>query len=97
MTATDIIRIVEKWKESVIGLDRMIYEDAKKEFSMASMTGFGADGSRMEKEMDFEQVRGDFESNPFVMAVLRHIEVKRALGDELIERMNKTNASSRSE
>ena len=47
--------------------------------------------------MDFEQVRGDFESNPFVMAVLRHIEVKRALGDELIERMNKTNASSRSE
>lgn len=97
MTATDIIRIVEKWKESVFGLDRMIYEDAKKEFSMASMTGFGADGSRMEKEMDFEQVRGDFESNPFVMAVLRHIEVKRALGDELIERMNKTNASSRSE
>lgn len=97
MTATDIIRVVEKWKESVIGLDRMIYEDAKKEFSMASMTGFGADGSRMEKEMDFEQVRGDFESNPFVMAVLRHIEVKRALGDELIERMNKTNASSRSE
>ena len=97
MTATDIIRIVEKWKESVIGLDRMIYEDAKKEFSMASMTGFGADGSRMEKEMDFEQVRGDFESNPFVMAVLRHIEVKRALGDELIERMNKTNASLRSE
>lgn len=97
MTATDIIRVVEKWKESVIGLDRMIYEDAKKEFSMASMTGFGADGSRMEKEMDFEQVRGDFESNPFVMAVLRHIEVKRALGDELIERMNKTNASLRSE
>ena len=97
MTATDIIRVVEKWKESVIGLDRMIYEDAKKEFSMASMTGFGADGSRMEKEMDFEQVRGDFESNPFVMAVLRHIEVKRALGDELIERMNETNASSRSE
>ena len=87
MTAADIIRIVEKWKEAVIGLDRMVYEDAKKEFSMASMTGFGADGSRLEKEMDFEQVRGDFESNPFVTAVLKHIEVKSALGDELIERM----------
>lgn len=87
MTAADIIRIVEKWKESVIGLDRLVYEDAKKEFSMASMTGFGADGSRLEKEMDFEQVRGDFESNPFVTAVLKHIEVKSALGDELIERM----------
>ena len=89
MTAADIIRIVEKWKESVIGLDRMVYEDAKKEFSMASMTGFGADGSRLEKEMDFEQVRGDFESNPFVTAVLKHIEVKSALGDELIGRMKK--------
>ena len=89
MTAADVIRIVEKWKESVIGLDRMVYEDAKKEFSMASMTGFGADGSRLEKEMDFEQVRGDFESNPFVTAVLKHIEVKSALGDELIGRMKK--------
>ena len=33
----------------------MVYDDAKKEFSLASMTGFGADGSRAEKEMDFEQ------------------------------------------
>lgn len=89
MTAADIIRIVEKWKESVVGLDKMVYEDAKKEFSLASMTGFGADGSRIEKELDFEQVRGDFESNPFVTAVLKHIEVKTALGDELIGRMNR--------
>lgn len=60
----------------------MVYEDAKKEFSLASMTGFGADGSRLEKELDFEQVRGDFENNPFVTAVLKHIDVKAALGDE---------------
>ena len=87
MTAADIISIVEQWKEAVIGLDRMVYEDAKKEFSLASMTGFGADGSRMEKEQDFEQVRGVFESNPFVTAVLEHIKAKSALGDELISRM----------
>ena len=87
MTAADIVRIVENWKTAVVGLDRMVYEDAKKEFSMASMTGFGADGSRLEKELDFEQVRGDFENNPFVTAVLKHIEVKTALGDELIARM----------
>ncbi len=41
--------IVEKWKEAVVGLDRMVYEDAKKEFSLASMTGFGADGSRLKR------------------------------------------------
>lgn len=89
ITASDIIEIVNKWKEAVIGLDHMVYEDAKKEFSLASMTGFGADGSSAEKKMDFEQVRGDFESNTFVKAVLKHIEDKTALGNELIGRMKK--------
>lgn len=87
ITAKDVTEIVQLWKEAVIGLDKMVYEDAKKEFSLSSMTGFGADGSRREKKEDFEQVRGDFESNPFVTAVLKHIEDKTALGDELIARM----------
>ena len=87
ITAFEVREIVVKWKEAVIGLDRMLYEDAKKEFNLASMTGFGADGSRQVKEMDFEQVRGDFESNSFVQAVLEHIRVKEALGDELLGRL----------
>ena len=87
ITAKDIIYIVNSWKEAVIGLDRMVYNDARKEFSMSSMTGFGADGSRDEMKLDFEQVRGDFESNPFVTAVLKHIDDKTALGDELINRI----------
>ena len=91
MTAADVINIVEKWKAAVVGLDHMVYEDAKKEFSLAAMTGFGADGSRREKKLDFEQVRGDFESNSFVTAVLKHIEAKSALGDELVERMKRVN------
>ena len=87
ITAAQVREIVVKWKEAVIGLDEMLYEDARKEFSLASMTGFGADGSREEKELDFEQVRGAFESNSFVKAVLEHIRVKRALGDELLARL----------
>ena len=87
ITAADIISIVEQWREAVIGLDRMVYEDARKEFSLASRTGFGADGTRTEKDLDFEQVRGDFESNTFVKAVTDHIEKKNALGEELINRI----------
>ena len=87
ITAAQVREIVERWKVAVIGLDEMLYEDAKKEFNLASMTGFGADGSREEKELAFEQVRGDFESNSFVQAVLEHIRVKRALGDELLARL----------
>ena len=74
ITAQDIIRIVKAWKEAVVGLDKMVYDDARKEFSLSSMTGFGADGSHDEMKQDFEQVRGDFESNTFVTAVLKHIE-----------------------
>ena len=87
ITKADVIAIVKQWKEAVIGLDKQLYEDARKEFSLASMTGFGADGTRIEKEQDFEQVRGVFESNSFVTAVLDHIRVKEALGDELIARL----------
>ena len=87
ITAQDIIRIVKAWKEAVVGLDKMVYDDARKEFSLSSMTGFGADGSHDEMKQDFEQVRGDFESNTFVTAVLKHIEDKTALGNELIKRI----------
>ena len=88
ITAAQVIEIVQKWKEAVIGLDRELYDDARKEFNLASMTGFGADGSKEIKEQDFTEVRGDFESNSFVTAVLDHIKAKEALGNELIERLN---------
>ena len=88
ITAGDVKMIVERWKSSVVALDEMVYEDARKEFSLAAMTGFGADGTRVEKELDFEQVRGDFESNPFVVDVRNHIVAKTRLGDELLERLS---------
>ena len=89
ITAEQVADIVRKWEDAVIGLDKELYEDAKKEFNLASMTGFGADGTREEKEQDFSEVRGDFESNAFVTAVLEHIRVKQALGDELLERLRR--------
>ncbi|MGB8489979.1 MAG: DUF4954 family protein [Bacteroidales bacterium] len=86
-TADDIIRIVERWKKSVIDLDKMLYEDARKEFTLSSMTGFGIDGDETVKKLDFEQVRGDFNSNSVVAAIQEHMRKKGALGDELIGRM----------
>ena len=88
ITKADVINIVKQWKEAVIGLDKQLYEDARKEFDLAAMTGFGADGTKEVKEQDFEQVRGDFESNSFVTAVLDHIRTKEALGDEMIARLS---------
>lgn len=88
ITSGDIVRIVEQWKDAVVGLDKLVYEDARKEFSLSSMTGFGADGDRIQRLQDFEEVRGgQFDSNPFVVETLEHMRVKTSLGDELIGRM----------
>ncbi len=87
-TAADIVEMVEKWKKSVIDLDKLLYEDARKEFNLSSMTGFGIDGDEEIKKRDFEQVRGEFESNSVVSAIQEHIKMKTALGDELIERIS---------
>lgn len=89
ITAEQVSDIVRQWKDAVIGLDKELYEDARKEFNLASMTGFGADGTKEDKEHDFSEVRGYFESNSFVRAVLDHISVKEALGDELIARLGR--------
>ena len=86
-TAEDVIRIIGKWKKSVVDLDNLLYEDARKEFTLSSMTGFGIDGSDEIKKLDFEEVRGEFESNSVVIAIRDHIKQKTALGDELIGRM----------
>ena len=89
ITIDDLIRIVSEWKESVVSLDRMLYADAQKEFSLSAHTGFGFDGaSQHTVERDFEQVRGDFDTNPFVTATLEHIDRKSALGDRIITMLN---------
>ena len=89
ITHEDLIGIIRQWKEAVVGLDKMLYEDAKKEFSMTARTGFGFDAQKQKTmDADFEQVRGDFESNTFVAAVTEHIERKTALGDKWLAKLS---------
>jgi NDP-sugar pyrophosphorylase family protein len=86
-TADDVIHIVNVWKESVVKLDRLLYDDAQKEFKLSAKTGFGIDGGEYDRNLDFERVRGEFEQNAFVKEVIDHIRRKSELGDELIERI----------
>ena len=65
-------------------MDKMVYNDARKEFDLNSHTGFGVDGDRQQAEADFEEVRGSFESNSFVKAVLEHIQTKTELGNKIL-------------
>lgn len=91
ISVEEIIMMTEQWKKSVVKLDQLIYNDAKKEFNLNSKTGFGIDGDEEQKHKDFESVRGSFENNPFVLEVINHIKKKSELGDELILRLRQLN------
>lgn len=87
LTINNIVKLIERWKESVVGLDELLYDDAKKEFRLDSMTGFGMDGNKTTQKLDFEKVRGSFESNDFVNEIVSHIERKTLLGEKMIEKL----------
>ena len=88
ITADKLCELIGRWKSSVVGLDNLVYDDARKEFSLSAMTSFGADGDEHVRKEDFMQVRGSFfESNPFVMSVKDHIRIKSELGDTVLERI----------
>ncbi len=85
----DVIAIVKKWKESVLGIDKLLYEDARKEFSSAVMTGFGVDGDDDARIDDFRSVRGELDDNDMVKEIKSHMDKKSKLGDRVIEQMSK--------
>ena len=86
VSADKLRELVGKWKSSVVELDNLIYDDARKEFSLNAMTSFGADGDEAQRKEDFMQVRGSFfEADPFVVSVKEHIRIKSQLGDDVLE------------
>ena len=88
ITRAQAIALVKQWKGAVVSLDKLIYDDAGKEFELSSMTGFGADGDRTRRDEDFAAVRGgNFEQNPFVLEVQEHIRRKSELGDSIVARL----------
>ncbi len=93
LKANDIIQLITNWKESVVGLDQLLYEDAKKEFRLDSMTGFGMDGNKTTQKLDFEKVRGNLENNDFVNEIVNHIQRKTLLGEKMIERLKNIETS----
>ena len=83
-----LVEMICRWRNSVVELDNLIYEDARKEFSLSVMTSFGADGDEVQRRKDFEQVRGSlFDADPFVNSVKEHIRVKTDLADEVLSRL----------
>lgn len=86
-TREDVLDIVDLWQRAVLDIDNSLLTDARKEFSRVAQIGFGVDDSSR-RDIDFDNVRGRFETDPFVEMARRHIIDKSALADDLRSRLN---------
>jgi hypothetical protein len=84
-----LLNFIEEWKKAVISLDEMMFNDARKEFTLKAQTGFGMDGEDEIRNVDFEQVRGAFEQHPAVCDILAHIDKKKDLAKRMTEKIEK--------
>ncbi|MCD4769971.1 MAG: DUF4954 family protein [Bacteroidales bacterium] len=92
-TIEGLVDVIDRWKSAVLEIDKYLYEDAKKEFSLSKMTGFGIDGEESDKHHDFENVRGEFQTNPMVVSIRDHMQTKEKLGEEIKSLLGKVNVS----
>jgi len=88
-TPLDVVEVTKKWLKAVLEIDHLLYNDAKKEFSLIKQTGFGIDGDKTVRQLDFDKVRGEFETHAEVSSIREHMAKKEALGNEVIANMEK--------
>ena len=89
LTVERVIQIIKEWQETVITLDEYLLQDAHKEFEMLTQVGFGIDlDGDHNRRIDFEQVRGNYEDNAFVIEVHDHISRKKLLGETILAQID---------
>ncbi|PWE00268.1 DUF4954 family protein [Marinilabilia rubra] len=89
ITRGELLDFISRWEHAVLSLDQMMFEDARKEFTLKAQTGFGMDGEDEIRNTDFEQVRGAFEKHPAVCDILEHSQKKKELAAKVSEKLNR--------
>ena len=64
-----LMELVGRWQTSVVGLDNLVYEDARKDFCLDFL----------------QSGRSSFEENPFVASIREHIRTKMELGERTLK------------
>lgn len=71
--ASQLLELISKWETESIKLDKMILNDATKEYDDSSKIGFGVDGDQDVINQDFEAVRGTPDKNKFIVGINQEI------------------------
>jgi hypothetical protein len=62
-----LIMIITEWKNSLSKQTELILQDAGKEYDEKRRIGYGIDGDEEVRDADFDEVRGLFEHNKFII------------------------------
>ncbi|MBT3386108.1 MAG: DUF4954 family protein [Prolixibacteraceae bacterium] len=84
-----LLKIVSEWKTNSIKFNNMILKDAEKEFDQLSKIGFGPDGGEDEKFADFEAIRGNYETNTFIIGLKNESDKIESVSVNLTNRLEK--------
>lgn len=88
MTIGFVKQIIVNWLDSSIKLDKMMLEDAFKEFNKTSQVGFGIDGNKEDKALDFSVVRGNYHDHELVEELRVGMINKRRRCEEMLQRLS---------
>jgi len=84
-----IIELISRWESESIKLDKMILNDATKEYDDSSKIGFGLDGDMEIANQDFKSVRGTPEENKFITGIEEEIKQIEERASGLIDFIRK--------
>ena len=68
--------IIAKWKESVLAIDKLLYDDARKDHDLNAIAGISGLTS------------SEFERYPFVISIKEHMSSKSELADTVLKKLN---------
>jgi hypothetical protein len=69
-----LIKIITAWKDSLSKQTELILQDAGKEYDEKRRIGYGIDGDEQVRNADFDEVRGLFENNKFIIETKNDFE-----------------------
>jgi Domain of unknown function (DUF4954)/Domain of unknown function (DUF6819) len=69
-----LIMIISAWKDSLSKQTESILQDAGKEYDDKRRIGYGIDGDEKIRDEDFDEVRGKFEHNKFIIDTKNEFE-----------------------
>ena len=81
-------KVIEEWSLSKQKLLNMTLRDAEKEFDSFSKIGYGIDGDDENIDLDFENVRGSYQENKFIIKLKEEIEETILEKDRIIQLLN---------